>query len=118
VRGPFNVSVPAQAAAVAGLADRGHVEASVAHNETWRAWLTDAIRELGLRVDDSVCNFVLIQFASPERAAAADEFLSSRGLILRAVANYGLPHCLRLTIGSETANRAVVAALTAFQGRK
>jgi histidinol-phosphate aminotransferase len=118
VRGPFNVSVPAQAAAVAALADRAHVENSFAHNEKWRAWLTENIRKLGLRVDDSVCNFVLIHFAGVERAAEADAFLSKRGLILRAVANYGLPQCLRLTVGSEKANRAVAVALAEFQARK
>jgi histidinol-phosphate aminotransferase len=118
VRGPFNVSVPAQAAAVAALSDRKHFDESFAHNEKWRAWLIENIRELGLRVDDSVCNFVLIQFADAERARQADAFLAQRGLILRDVANYGLPHCLRLSVGSEKANRAVVAALAEFQGRK
>jgi histidinol-phosphate aminotransferase len=118
VRGPFNVSVPAQAAAVAALSDRAHFDQSFAHNEKWRAWLIENIRKLRLRVDESVCNFVLIQFANAERAREADAFLAKRGLILRDVANYGLPHCLRLTVGSEKANRAVVAALAEFQGRK
>jgi len=118
VRGPFNVSVPAQAAAVAALGDRTHVEASFAHNEKWRAWLIENIRKLGLRVDDSVCNFVLIHFENTKQAEEADTFLARRGLILRAVANYVLPHCLRMTVGSENANRAVVAALGEFQARK
>lgn len=116
VRAPFNVSVPAQLAGVAALRDRAHVEKSVAHNETWKGWLTEQIRALGLKVDDGVCNFVLIHFPSSgaRSAQAADAFLSARGLILRNVANYGLPHCLRLTIGSEEANRRVVAALGEF----
>ncbi|MBV9331796.1 MAG: histidinol-phosphate transaminase [Alphaproteobacteria bacterium] len=118
VRGPFNVSVPAQAAAAAAIRDRAHVEASVLHNEKWRAWLTKNIRNLGLRVDESVANFVLIQFKDPHQASDADNFLGERGLILRAVGNYGLPHCLRLTVGSEKANRAVVAALSDFVARK
>jgi histidinol-phosphate aminotransferase len=116
VRGPFNVSVPAQLAGVAALRDHAHIERSIAHNEKWRSWLTEEIRALGLIVDDSVCNFVLIHFSGPHRAQAADSFLSARGLILRNVANYGLPHCLRLTIGSEEANRRVVAVLTEFMG--
>jgi histidinol-phosphate aminotransferase len=114
IRGPFNVSTPAQLAAAAALKDRAHVERAVAHNETWRGWLTGQIRALGLRVGDSVGNFVLIQFADAETARRADAFLSRRGLILRAVENYALPHCLRLTIGSEDANRKVVAALAEF----
>ncbi len=120
IRGPFNVSVPAQRAAAAALTDRAHVEAAMAFNEKWRDWLTAEIRKLGFRVDDSVCNFVLIHFSSEKGKSApdADAFLTSRGLILRGVGNYGLPDCLRLTVGSEAANRAVVAALAEFAGRK
>jgi histidinol-phosphate aminotransferase len=116
VRGPFNVSVPAQRAGAAALKDRDHVQRSVEHNERWRAWLTDAIRATGLRVDDSVANFVLIHFAQAKgkSAADADRFLCERGLILRPVDNYGLPDCLRLTVGDEEANRKVAAALADF----
>ena len=117
IRGPFNVSVPAQRAAAAALKDRAHVDQGVAHNEKWRAWLTLEIRKLGLRVDDSVCNFILIHFLKDKGKTAqdADAFLCERGLILRAMTNYGLPDCLRLTVGSEEANRAVVAALAEFR---
>lgn len=116
VRGPFNVSIPAQAAAAAALRDRRHLEESIAHNEAWRIWLTDHIRRIGLKVDDSVANFVLIHFAEagPHTAKAADAFLNARGLSLRPVGSYGLPHCLRLTVGSEEANRRVVHVLTEF----
>jgi len=116
IRGPFNVSVPAQQAGAAALKDRDHVARSVEHNERWRAWLTDAIRTAGLRVDDSVANFVLIHFpqAKSKTAADADRFLSRRGLILRPLGNYGLPDCLRLTVGPEDANRKVAAALADF----
>jgi histidinol-phosphate aminotransferase len=116
VRGPFNVSVPAQRAGAAALKDRAHVERSVEHNERWRAYLTDAIRKTGLRVDDSVANFLLIHFpnATGKTAADADRFLCKRGLILRGVANYGLPDCLRLTVGPEDANRRVAEVLADF----
>ncbi len=116
IRGPFNVSIAAQAAAVAALSDRDHLERSVAHNETWRVKLTEAIRATGLHVDDSVCNFLLIRFpqTAGKTAADADKFLSERGLILRGVASYGLGDCLRLTVGPEEANRKVAAALAEF----
>ena len=118
IRGPFNVSVPAQAAGTAALKDRAHVDAGIAHNEKWRHWLTEEIRQLGWNVGDSVANFVLIRFASAREAQAADAFLTSRGLILRDVTNYGLPQCLRLTVGPEDANRRVVEALKEFRARK
>lgn len=116
IRGPFNVSIPAQRAAVAALRDRDHVQRSIEHNERWRAWLSDAIRNAGLRVNDSVGNFLLIHFPQTKgkTAADADRFLSEHGLILRGVVNYGLPDCLRLTIGTEDANRKVAAALADF----
>jgi histidinol-phosphate aminotransferase len=116
IRGPFNVSVPAQCAGAAALKDHDHVRRSVEHNEHWRAWLTENIRAAGLVVDDSVCNFILIHFPRvPGRTAEdADRFLCEHGLILRGVANYGLPDCLRLTVGPESANRKVAKALRDF----
>jgi histidinol-phosphate aminotransferase len=116
VRGPFNVSVPAQRAAAAALLDRAHLDANFAHNEKWRDWLTTEIRRLGFDVDDSVGNFILIHFGKKKGKTVhdADRFLSARGLILRGVAAYGLPDSLRMTIGPESANRAVVAALADF----
>ncbi len=120
IRGPFNVSIPAQAAGAAALRDIDHVARSVEHNEHWRVWLTEAIRAAGLQVDDSVCNFLLIRFPQEagKTAADADRFLSEHGLILRSVASYGLPDCLRMTVGPEDANRKVAAALNEFMAKK
>jgi histidinol-phosphate aminotransferase len=117
VRGPFNVNAPAIAAGVAALADRAHVERGIAHNDKWLPWVAAEIGKLGLEVTPSVGNFVLIHFASPKDAAAADEFLKGRGIILRRVGAYGLPNCLRMTIGTEDDNHKVVGALKSFLGR-
>ncbi|MDP9138763.1 MAG: histidinol-phosphate transaminase [Pseudomonadota bacterium] len=116
VRGAFNVSAAAIAAAVAALSDGEHVERAVAHNTQWLAWLAREIRSLGFGVTDSVGNFLLVHFSAERSrgAAAADAFLSSRGLVLRRMEVYGLPDALRLTVGSEEANRAFIAALGDF----
>jgi len=114
MRGPFNVSGAAQRAAVAALKDRSHLDRAVAHNEQWREWLTQQLRTLNLRVGDSAGNFVLVQFTDEALARAADAILLERGIALRPVGAYGLPQCLRLTVGLEEANRAVVSALAAF----
>jgi histidinol-phosphate aminotransferase len=114
IRGPFNTNGAASAAGIAALQDAAHIAKAVAHNETWLPWLASEISALGIRVTPSVGNFLLLQFLDEAQAMAADKFLSQRGLILRAVSAYGLPHCLRLTVGTEEANRLVVAALKAF----
>ena len=108
LRGPFNVTRPAQVAAVAALEDQTHLQHSVEHNATWRAWFAEQLARLNIRVEPSEGNFVLVPFAD---APAAADFLKSRGIIVRAMAAYGLPGYLRVTIGTETEMRAVVAAL-------
>jgi histidinol-phosphate aminotransferase len=114
IRSPFNVSSVASAAGLASLEDRAHLEAAVAHNARWRPWLTQEIAALGYDVLPSVANFIAIRFADAATAAAADQFLASRGLVLRAIGAYGMPEFLRLTVGTEEANRLVVAALKEF----
>lgn len=115
-RGPFNVNGPALAAGTAALADRAHLEKAVAHNSEWLGWLTDQVGALGLRVTPSIGNFLLIHFPQEQErgAAAADIHLRERGLVLRRVAGYGLPDALRMTVGSEAANRLLVGALSDF----
>ena len=116
VRPPFNLNGPALAAGVASLMDTGHVDAAIAHNARWLPWLANSIAGLGIEVTPSVANFLLLGFGrnGVGGASEADAFLSARGFILRAVGAYGLPDCLRLTVGGEEANRGVVAALTEF----
>lgn len=116
VRGPFNLSAPAIAAGVAAINDQVFVERAVAHNDVWLPWLTSELTALGLTVTPSVGNFLLVHFPVTERssAAAADSFLLDRGFILRRMEAYGLGGALRLTVGSEEANRALVAALREF----
>jgi histidinol-phosphate aminotransferase len=118
IRGPFNVSIPAIAAGAASIADKAHEDASAAHNERWMPWLSTELEKLGLKVTPSVANFILVHFAKDggRTADGADKFLKSRAIIVRKVASYGLPDCLRVTIGTEADNRAVVAALADFLG--
>jgi histidinol-phosphate aminotransferase len=116
IRPPFNVSVPALAAAVESLADEAFQERSFAHVAQWRPWLTQQLGGLGLETVPSGANFVLVGFPprAGKTATAAEAFLASRGLIVRGVANYGLPDHLRITIGLEEHNRAIIDALADF----
>ncbi|HLB83584.1 MAG TPA: aminotransferase class I/II-fold pyridoxal phosphate-dependent enzyme, partial [Steroidobacteraceae bacterium] len=99
--------------------DTAHVEKSRAHNTRWLAWLTEEIGKLGLTVTPSAANFVLIHFPESKGRTAkeADAFLTKRGLILRQVGVYKLPNALRMSVGTEEANRLVVQALKEFLGK-
>jgi histidinol-phosphate aminotransferase len=119
IRGPFNVNAPAIAAGIAAIRDTAHVDRARTHNTHWLAWLTDEIGKLGLAVTPSAANFVLIHFPEVKGRTAkdADAFLTKRGLILRQVGAYKLPNALRMSVGTEEANRLVVQALKEFLGK-
>jgi histidinol-phosphate aminotransferase len=117
IRLPFNTSIAAQRAAVAALADEDFQMASLELMETWRPWLAQQLGGLGLEVvGPSAANFVTIGFpkTGAKTAAAADAHLASKGLLVRPIGNYGLPDHIRITIGLEAQNRAVVDALAEF----
>lgn len=114
VRGPFNVSLPAQAAAIAALKQPGWLEAGRAHNLHWRGWLAEQLTAFGIKVWPSAGNFILADFATAEGARAADAHLRAHGIIVRGVTGYGLPQALRITIGTEEECRAVAAAMAEF----
>ena len=118
IRGPFNVNAAAIAAGIAAIKDNAHQERSREHNTQWLAWLTGEIGKLGLKVTPSVANFLLIHFPEDKGRTATDAnaFLTKRGLVLRQVGAYKLPNALRMTVGSEEANRLVVKALAEFLG--
>lgn len=115
IRLPFNNNIPAQEAALAAMSDDEHVEKSRSLVQQWRPRLTQAIKGFGFEVFPSAGNFVLVRFPDAKRnAQAADAFLHSRGIIVRPVGGYGLTDCLRITVGTEDENRALLDALSEF----
>jgi histidinol-phosphate aminotransferase len=114
-RAPFNVSAMVAAAAIAALGETEWLAASRAHNARAREVLAVRLAAAGITVHPAAANFVLADFGTPERAVAADFFLRARGIIVRNVKSYGLPACLRITIGSEEECGLVAGALEDFQ---
>lgn len=110
VRQPFNVSVPALAAAAAALDDHAHLEATLVLNRAGIARLTEGLAALGLKVAPSAANFVLVDLGRP--AAPVSELLQREGVIVRPVANYGLPNHLRITTGTAAQNERLLAAMS------
>jgi histidinol-phosphate aminotransferase len=119
IRPPFNTSIPAQEAAIAALADEDFQKRSIALVEQWRPWLVQQLGGLGLEITPSAANFVLVNVPDVpgKTAREAEAFLASKGYLVRAVANYGLPSAIRITVGLEEQNRAVVALLAEFLSR-
>lgn len=114
IRMPFNINIAAQETAIAALGDVAFTKASRDLVLQWRPRLTQSLRGMGLTVTASQGNFVLICFDNPDMAAACNEYLMQQGIIVRHVANYGLGQGLRVTIGTDAQNEALLDAIRAF----
>ncbi|GAB0115054.1 histidinol-phosphate transaminase [Acidisoma sp. C75] len=117
LRPPFNVNKTAAEAAVAALSEPRWAEISRAHNTVARARMATALTEAGIHVWPSEGNFLLADFGTAQEARAADAALKAAGIIARMVGSYGLPHCLRITIGTDEECGLVIACLQAFKAR-
>ncbi|MGL4314549.1 MAG: histidinol-phosphate transaminase [Sphingomonas sp.] len=114
IRLPFNITTAGQHAAIAALADDGFVAATRAHNAQWRAWFAEqmaALGNAGIRAIPSKANFVLVLFEGTVTAETAYAALMAAGYAVRWLPNQGLPHGLRITIGTESDMHAVVDVL-------
>lgn len=109
VRESFNVNLPGLAAAEAALADTAHREWVCRQNAAERQALADALRARELAVAPSQTNFLLVDFRKD--AGAVEAGLVARGVVPRPMAGYGLPTCLRLTVGTRDENRRLLQAL-------
>ncbi len=116
IRQPFNVNTLAQRAAVAALDDPGWVAQAVATNRDGMQMLRSALEGQGLTAVPSRGNFLLVDMGSAENAMACNEHLLRNGVIVRPVANYGLPAYLRITVGTQQENERLSAALRDFAG--
>ena len=118
IRGPFNLSGGALAAAEAAVRDTDYTEKCRVENARWRDWLSTSLAEMGVPSDTSTANFILARFTSEEEALACNAHLLSQGIIVRHPKSYGFPHCLRITVGDESACRRVVHAIGQFKGAR
>ncbi len=114
IRLPFSITIAGTAAAIAALHDAEFVAHTRSHNAEWRRWFADEIAKLGnagLRAVPSQANFVLVLFEGQLTAEVAYKGLMDEGYIVRWLPGQGLPHGLRITIGTEDETRAVAAIL-------
>ncbi|MFQ5563370.1 MAG: histidinol-phosphate transaminase [Parvularculaceae bacterium] len=113
IRGPFNVAAPALAAGAAALEDQEFVVLNRAHNWTERAHVGQELDRLGISFQPGFGNFLLVNFASTpgENAASVQAYLKANGVLVREMGPYGLDDWLRVTVGTEEANRRFIALL-------
>ncbi len=116
VRGPFNVSVPAQIAGIAALHDDAFLTRSIQHNTEWRAWTANELSSNRLKVWPSAGNFVLVTFDSAAAADQCRQFLKTRGIIVRQMGAYKLPESLRVSIGTGEEMQLACAAIKEYLG--
>lgn len=114
LRSPFNVSAPAQAAGVAAVRDpQWTQQQQQRNNESLRA-LSFELAALGYEVYPSAANFVLVGCGSAEHAEATVSALAAQHIYVRDVKAYGLPECIRITVGTPDENETLITALRAL----
>ncbi len=119
VRPPFNVNLPAQAAAIAALDDDAFNEASIEHNERELPRLVNELRGMGLEVIDGVGNFCVARFPETKGKTAAEalQFMKERGVTVRGLGGYRMPNHLRVSVGTVEGNDAAIKLLKEFLGK-
>lgn len=109
VRGPFNVSGPAQLSALGALQDDEFLHRSKIHNTKWLKIYQQELSKISkIKVYPSVANFVLIDFMNIQNCQIANSKLLENSIIFREMSGYGLPTCLRATIGNQEDNEIVI----------
>ncbi len=116
IRGPFNISSPAQAAGVASILDTTFAKCVHEHNLKWREWTKNELAKIGLKTPESAGNFLLISFDKfpLSNAKEAENFLKTDGILVRAMGSYKLPNCLRVSIGLQEEMHAFIESLSRF----
>jgi len=109
IRGPFNTSGVAQAAALAALDDNEHVRRSIESNRAGLKQLSTGLRELGIQFVPSVANFILVDFGFNAEPLAAD--LLKRGVIVRPMGWMGFPNAIRVSVGAQVENETFLRVL-------
>jgi histidinol-phosphate aminotransferase len=117
IRGPFNLSTAQLETAEAAVRDVEYLDKCRSENARMRNWLAEALAERGVPSDTSCANFILARFADEAEAIACDHYLQGEGLIVRRVASYGLPNCLRITVGDEPSCRRVAHVIGLFKAQ-
>jgi histidinol-phosphate aminotransferase len=111
VKLPFEPSTLAQAAGVAALSDKEFLHKSLELNARGLKFLTEGLREIGLTIVPSEANFVMVVLPDAVQAAQLTTDLLKQGIIIRPLAGWGLPNCIRISTGTDDDNQHCVEAI-------
>jgi histidinol-phosphate aminotransferase len=112
VKLPFEPSTLAQAAGIAALADKEFLHRSLELNARGLQFLTRALRDAGLKVVPSEANFVMIALPGADQVTQLTHELLTQGIIVRPLASFGLPNCIRISTGTDEDNQRLVEAVS------
>ena len=118
VKLPFEPSTPAQAAGIAALADREFLHRSLELNARGLKYLAEGLREAGFSLVPPEANFVMMVLPSEQEASRIFESLLAQGIIVRPLRAFGLPHCLRVSTGTDDDNRICLEAFRRTLGNR
>jgi histidinol-phosphate aminotransferase len=111
IKGPFNTSDIAQKCATISLNDDEFFQKSISHNQSSLKFFTKEFNNIGIIYRESLANFLLLDFSSKKECQRVNDKLLENGIILRDTSSYGLPQCLRMTIGKDKENKKVLDVL-------
>ena len=108
---PFEPSTPAQYAGIGAMDDESHIINTITNNEVGMKYLIDNFKRMNIEYIKSVTNFITILLDSEESATNLFDYMLDRGIILRHLINFGIPHAIRITIGTKDENMILVKEL-------
>ena len=111
VKLPFEPSTPAQAAGIGALSDKEFLHRSLELNARGLRYLREGLEDMGMKVVPSEANFVMTVLDSEQEAARIFEDLLKQGVVVRPLKAFGLPHCLRISTGTDDDNHLCIEAL-------
>jgi histidinol-phosphate aminotransferase len=112
VKLPFEPSTLAQAAGIAALRDKEFLHRSLELNARGLRFLAQVLRDAGLHIVPSEANFVMVALTSADQAAQLTRELLVQGIIVRPLGSFGLPHCIRISTGTDEDNQRLAEALS------
>ena len=117
LKGGFNVSKPAQMAGAAAVLDQDYADECLKKCQDGIQYLTTELRDMGLIVTDSVCNFIMLHFENPTQMKNCDRYLKEQSIMVGPLGAYGLDQTLRITVGTEEENQTFISAMKDFMGK-